>query len=78
MTHEAFTATDEDRTAIAVAKALAADAVEKCGSGHPGTPISLAGVAHLLYQKEMRLDPADPMWLGRDRFVFSAGHVSFF
>ena len=76
MTTEAFTVTDEDRTAIAVAKALAADAVEKCGSGHPGTPISLAGVAHLLYQKEMRLDPADPTWLGRDRFVLSAGHAS--
>ncbi len=76
MTHEAFTVTDQDRTAIAVAKALAADAVEKCGSGHPGTPISLAGVAHLLYQKEMRLDPADPTWLGRDRFVLSAGHAS--
>ena len=76
MTHEAFTVTDQDRTASAVAKALAADDVEKCGSGHPGTPISLAGVAHLLYQKEMRLDPADPTWLGRDRFVLSAGHAS--
>ena len=76
MTTEAFTVTDEDRTAIAVAKALAADAVEKCGSGHPGTAISLAGAAYLLYQKEMRLDPADPTWLGRDRFVLSAGHAS--
>ena len=76
MTTEAFTVTDQDRTAIAVAKALAADAVEKCGSGHPGTAISLAGAAYLLYQKEMRLDPADPTWLGRDRFVLSAGHAS--
>ncbi|RJF40679.1 transketolase [Actinomyces sp. 2119] len=67
---------DLDRQAIAVSRALAADAVEKAGSGHPGTPISLAGVAYLLYQHEMRGDPADPRWLGRDRFVLSAGHAS--
>ncbi|NYS35397.1 transketolase, partial [Streptococcus danieliae] len=68
--------TDLDHRAIAIAKALAADAVEKAGSGHPGTPISLAGVAYLLYQREMRADPADPAWLGRDRFVLSIGHAS--
>ncbi|WP_366180358.1 transketolase [Actinomyces timonensis] len=68
--------TDLDLKAIAVSKALAADAVEKAGSGHPGTPISLAGVAYLLYQKEMAGDPADPAWLGRDRFVLSIGHAS--
>ncbi|WP_127842606.1 transketolase [Actinomyces wuliandei] len=67
---------DLDHQAIAVSKALAADAVEKAGSGHPGTPISLAGVAYLLYQHEMRCDPAEPRWLGRDRFVLSAGHAS--
>ena len=65
-----------DLKAIAVAKALAADAVEKAGSGHPGTAISLAPVAHLLYQHELVADPADAQWLGRDRFVLSAGHAS--
>ncbi|ARD41250.1 transketolase [Actinomyces gaoshouyii] len=68
--------TDLDLKAIAISKALAADAVEKAGSGHPGTPISLAGVAYLLYQKEMAGDPSDPAWLGRDRFVLSIGHAS--
>ena len=68
--------TDLDRLTIAVSKALAADAVEKAGSGHPGTPISLAGVAWLLYQREMVHDPLDPGWLGRDRFVLSIGHAS--
>ena len=68
--------TDLDRQTIAVSKALAADAVEKAGSGHPGTPISLAGVAWLLYQREMVHDPLDPGWLGRDRFVLSIGHAS--
>ncbi|WP_313557253.1 transketolase [Miniimonas arenae] len=68
--------TELDERAVAVAKALAADAVEKVGNGHPGTPISLAPAAYLLYQNVMRHDPADPHWLGRDRFVLSAGHAS--
>lgn len=76
MTTEAFTASSLDREAINVAKALTADAIENCGSGHPGAAISLAGVAYLLYQYEMHNDPADPKWLGRDRFVLSAGHAS--
>ncbi|WP_103063785.1 transketolase [Actinomyces qiguomingii] len=76
MTTEPLELTDLDLKAINVAKALAADAVEAAGSGHPGTPISLAPVAHLLYQYELRHDPADPNWLGRDRFVLSAGHAS--
>ncbi|MDO4242903.1 MAG: transketolase [Actinomyces sp.] len=67
---------DTDLKAIRVAKALAADAVETAGSGHPGTAISLAPAAYLLYQHEMTGDPADPQWLGRDRFVLSAGHAS--
>lgn len=71
-----FTLSELDHRAIAVSKALAADAVENAGSGHPGSAISLAGVAYLLYQHEMRLDPSDPSWLGRDRFVLSAGHAS--
>lgn len=55
---------------------LAADAVQKTGNGHPGTPISLAAVAYLLYQRVLKIDPNDPHWLGRDRFVLSAGHAS--
>ncbi|WGT47601.1 transketolase [Tessaracoccus lacteus] len=68
--------TDTDRAAVDAARVLAADAVEKAGNGHPGTAISLAPVAHLLYQKVMVGDPSDPRWLGRDRFVLSAGHSS--
>ncbi|GAA4726575.1 transketolase [Isoptericola chiayiensis] len=65
-----------DERAVKSVKALAADAVEKCGSGHPGTAISLAPAAYLLFQKTMRHDPSDPHWVGRDRFVLSAGHSS--
>ncbi|MDR1634577.1 MAG: transketolase [Bifidobacteriaceae bacterium] len=68
--------TNLDNEAVATAKALAADAVEKAGSGHPGTAISLAGAAYLLFQRLMTHDPADPAWPGRDRFVLSAGHTS--
>src|SRR4051812_39015085 len=52
------------------------DAVEKVGNGHPGTAMSLAPAAYLLFQKVMRHNPADPHWAGRDRFVLSAGHSS--
>ncbi|WP_425438755.1 transketolase [Propionibacterium cyclohexanicum] len=68
--------TDEDRRAVDVARILAADAVQKTGNGHPGTPISLAAAAYLLYQRVLAVDPGDPDWLGRDRFVLSAGHAS--
>lgn len=67
---------DLDRAAVDTARLLAADAVEKAGHGHPGTAMSLAPVAYLLYQKVMRHDPTDPHWLGRDRFILSAGHSS--
>lgn len=67
---------DLDVRAVDTARVLAADAVEKVGNGHPGTAISLAPVAYLLYQDVLRHDPADPHWLGRDRFVLSAGHSS--
>ncbi len=67
---------DLDRRAVDTARLLAADAVEKVGNGHPGTAMSLAPVAYLLYQKVMRHDPSDPQWLGRDRFILSAGHSS--
>lgn len=65
-----------DTEAVDVARVLAADAVENAGHGHPGTAISLAPVAYLLHQKVMRVDPQDPHWLGRDRFILSAGHSS--
>ncbi len=65
-----------DDRAVDTARVLAADAVEKVGNGHPGTAMSLAPAAYLLFQKVMRRDPADPAWLGRDRFILSAGHSS--
>ncbi|HWL01378.1 MAG TPA: transketolase, partial [Microbacteriaceae bacterium] len=67
---------DLDRKAVDTARILAADAVEKVGNGHPGTAMSLAPAAYLLYQRVMRHDPSDPHWLGRDRFVLSVGHSS--
>ncbi|QXT63542.1 transketolase [Tessaracoccus palaemonis] len=71
-----FEWTEKDARAVDTARILAADAVEKVGNGHPGTPISLAPVAYLLYQKVMNTDPTDDKWIGRDRFVLSAGHAS--
>ncbi len=65
-----------DQRAVDTARVLAADAVQKVGNGHPGTAISLAPAAYLLYQKVLRNDPTDDQWLGRDRFVLSAGHSS--
>nr|WP_281497427.1 transketolase [Ornithinimicrobium sp. F0845] len=65
-----------DVRAVDTARVLAADAVQKTGNGHPGTAMSLAPVAYLLYQRVMRHDPSDPHWLGRDRFVLSCGHSS--
>jgi transketolase len=68
--------TDDDRRVVDTVRVLAMDAVERCGSGHPGTAMSLAPAAYLLFQKLMRHNPADPNWTGRDRFVLSAGHSS--
>ncbi|MDY5153091.1 transketolase [Actinobaculum suis] len=65
-----------DQRAVDTARALAADAVQKVGNGHPGTAMSLAPAAYVLYQRVMNFDPADPNWLGRDRFILSAGHSS--
>ncbi|NUU05489.1 transketolase [Leifsonia sp. C5G2] len=65
-----------DNKAVDTARILAADAVEKVGNGHPGTAMSLAPAAYLLFQKVMRRDPHDQHWLGRDRFILSAGHSS--
>lgn len=68
--------TDLDRKAVDTARVLAMDAVQKVGNGHPGTAMSLAPAAYLLFQKVMRHDPADPDWMARDRFVLSCGHSS--
>lgn len=68
--------TDLDQRAVETVRVLAADAVQKVGNGHPGTAISLAPAAYLLFQEVMRHDPADDQWLGRDRFVLSCGHTS--
>ncbi|TLP98848.1 transketolase [Nesterenkonia salmonea] len=68
--------TDLDKKAVDTLRVLAADAVERVGSGHPGTAMSLAPAAYLLFQKVMRHDPSDPEWIGRDRFILSPGHSS--
>ena len=68
--------TDLDERAVATARALAADAVQKVGNGHPGTAMALAPAAYLIFQRFLRHDPADPTWLGRDRFILSCGHSS--
>jgi len=65
-----------DRRAVDTVRVLAADAVEKVGNGHPGTAMSLAPAAYLLYQRVMRHDPSDTHWIGRDRFILSVGHSS--
>ena len=68
--------TELDDRAVATARALAADAVQKVGNGHPGTAMALAPAAYLLFQRFLRHDPADPTWIGRDRFILSCGHSS--
>ncbi|WP_308104875.1 transketolase [Actinocorallia sp. API 0066] len=65
-----------DDRAVDTVRALAMDAVEKVGSGHPGTAMSLAPAAYLLFNKVLKHDPSDPAWTGRDRFVLSCGHSS--
>jgi transketolase len=67
---------ERDDRAVAYARALAMDAVQNAGHGHPGTAMSLAPVAYNLFQRHLVHDPADPKWLGRDRFVLSCGHSS--
>ena len=71
-----FSWTEEDRKTVDTVRVLAMDAVQKVGNGHPGTAMSLAPAATLLFQKHLRHDPADAQWVGRDRFVLSPGHSS--
>ena len=68
--------TSDDDRAVDTARILAADAVQKVGNGHPGTAMSLAPAAYLLFQRYLAHDPSDPAWIGRDRFVLSCGHSS--
>jgi transketolase len=71
-----FEWTELDQRAVDTVRVLAADAVQKVGNGHPGTAMSLAPAAYLIYQRFLRHDPADAQWVGRDRFVLSPGHTS--
>ena len=68
--------TELDDRAVKYARALAMDAVQKVGNGHPGTAMALAPVAYNLFQRHLVHDPSDPQWLGRDRFILSCGHSS--
>ncbi len=76
MTDSRLEWSDVDRRAVDTVRVLAMDAVEKVGNGHPGTAMSLAPAAYMLFQNVMRHDPSDPAWPGRDRFVLSCGHSS--
>ena len=76
MSDNALEWTSTDERAVDLVRVLAMDAVQKVGNGHPGTAMSLAPAAYLLYQRILRHDPADPQWTGRDRFVLSCGHSS--
>jgi len=68
--------TDLDTLCVQTIKFLSADAVEKANSGHPGTPMGAGNMAFVLWSKFLRFDPGEPRWIGRDRFVLSAGHAS--
>src|SRR5262245_38763800 len=69
-------AEDIDQLAINTIRTLSIDAIQKANSGHPGTPMALAPLAYVLWQRILRFDPADPIWPNRDRFVLSNGHAS--
>ncbi|MET8701838.1 transketolase [Kitasatospora sp. NPDC058032] len=75
-TPNAFEWSDLDERTVDTARVLAMDAVQKVGNGHPGTAMSLAPAAYLIFQRFLRHDPTDPSWVGRDRFVLSPGHTS--
>src|SRR3954466_5328288 len=68
--------TDIDQLCINTIRTLSIDAIQKANSGHPGTPMALAPLAYVLWQRFLRFDPEDPVWENRDRFVLSAGHAS--
>jgi transketolase len=68
--------TDIEQLSINTIRTLSIDAIQKANSGHPGTPMALAPVAYVLWQRFLRFDPQDPIWPNRDRFVLSNGHAS--
>jgi transketolase len=70
------TTTELDELCIATIRTLCIDAVQAANSGHPGTPIGIAPLTYLLWQRFLRFDPADPIWPNRDRYVLSSGHAS--
>lgn len=71
-----FSMTPTEKKAVDTIRTLSMEAVQQANSGHPGTPMALAPLGYLLFNEILKYDPADPAWLGRDRFVLSAGHAS--
>lgn len=67
---------DRESPSINALRTLCMDAVQQANSGHPGTPMAMAPVTHVLWQESLRFDPEDPIWPNRDRFMLSAGHAS--
>jgi transketolase len=67
---------DTDELCINTMRTLAIDAIQQANSGHPGTPMGMSPTVYCLWQRLLRFDPEDPIWMNRDRFVLSAGHAS--
>jgi len=67
---------DLDELCVTTMRTLAIDAIQQANSGHPGTPMGMSPTVYCLWQRLLRFDPADPIWMNRDRFVLSAGHAS--
>src|SRR5258705_177096 len=70
------TVLDLDQVCVNTMRTLAIDAIQKANSGHPGTPMGMSPTVYCLWQRLLRFDPEDPIWMNRDRFVLSAGHAS--
>ena len=76
MANVAVSAVNLDELCVNTIRTLSIDAIQQANSGHPGTPMGMAPTVYSLWQRVLRFDPADPIWLNRDRFVLSAGHAS--
>jgi transketolase len=76
MSTTAPSATEMDQLCINTMRTLAIDAIQQANSGHPGTPMGMSPTVYTLWQRMLRFDPEDPIWMNRDRFVLSAGHAS--
>src|SRR5260370_21944909 len=72
----AQTVLDLDQLCVNTMRTLAIDAIQQANSGHPGTPMGMSPTVYCLWQRLLRFDPQDPIWMNRDRFVLSAGHAS--